>query len=387
MGMTPLVRLVMAVLLAGSGFTAWSAAHAQQQIGTVMELNGIRLAVSKEEMAALSDLGQLARRGESVQQNRALEEARRVVNSRDAQYVLALFELEIGGRRNDDTMRARALDILIDNQSATKDQLASYLAARGQIAFKGGNFNSAEKHWSRLTELKPSDPSVFANLAQVELRQNDGPAAMNLITRAISASEASGQTARQEWYVQRLSIAQQGNLKVPGIDAAHALVSAYPSAENWRAALFVYRRLVEPEGEFEIDFWRLARQTGALSRADEYQRIAQLLIRSGEPVEAKQVLDEGVGRGLLDLRTSPTREIKQEIDRTLADRSSETDATPVPVSEAQKQVRLGVSELLAGRQSKAEMAFQTAETAAPPSGYSDLATFWLTWLSQKGEPY
>lgn len=387
MGSAALTRLAAATMfLSGAGCAAWSAADAQkQQMGTVMELDGSRLAVSPEEMRALSNLGQLARRGQSVPQDRALAEARRVANSRDARYALALYELEIGRRRGDDAMRAQALDALIASQFTGRDRLPGHLAARGQIAYRAGDFDTAGRLWARLAELTPSDPDVFANLAQVRLAQRDAPGAMDLLTRAIAAREAFGQAASEGWYRQRLSIAQQGNLVAPGIDAARALVSAYPTPANWRAALVVYRQLAAPEGAFEIDFLRLMRHVGALARAAEYQRMAQLLRQSGEPREAKAVLDEGITRGLLDAGTSPTREIIAEVDRAVAKVRSGSAARSELPNKADAQVRLGMSQLLAGQRAEAEAAFRSA--AGDPAGgrYADLAFFWLTSLAQ-GQP-
>jgi tetratricopeptide (TPR) repeat protein len=386
MGSPALVRLVAAAMvLSGAGWAAWSTAAGAQEVSTVMELGGNRLSVSREEMRALSNLGRLARSGQSGLQNRALAEARRVANSRDARFVLALYELEIGSRRGDDGMRAQALDALIASQLTGRDRLPGHLAARGQIAYRAGDFDTAGRLWARLAELTPSDPDAYANLAQVRLAQQDAPGAMDLLTRAIAAGEAAGRAASEVWYRQRLAIAQQGNLVAPGIDAARALVSAFPTAANWRDALIVYRHLAAPEGAFEIDFLRLMRHVGALARTAEYQRMAQLLRQAGEPREAKAVLDEGLARGLLDAETSPTREIIAEVDRAVAGVGRESAAGSEPPNMAGAQVRRGMSQLLAGRRAEAEAAFRAA--AGDPAGgrYADLASFWLTSLAQ-GQP-
>jgi tetratricopeptide (TPR) repeat protein len=370
------------VALSGAGCAAWSAADAQQ-VSTAMELDGNKLAVSPQEMRALSNLGNLIRSEQKGAQARALAEARRVANSRDARHALALYELEIGRRRGDDAMRAQALDALIASQLTRRDRLPGYLGTRGQIAYRAGDFDTAGRLWARLAELTPSDPDIFANLAQVRLAQKDAPGAMDLLARAIAAREAFGHAALEGWYRQRLSIAQQGNLAAPGIDAARALVSAYPTSANWRAALVVYRQLAMPEGAFEIDFLRLMRHVGALAQAAEYQRMAQLLRQAGEPKEAKAVLDEGMKRGLLDAGTSPTREIIAEVDRAVARVGSGSAVTPELPDRAGAQVRRGMSRLLAGQRAEAEAAFRSA--ARDPAGgrYADLAFFWLTSLEQE----
>lgn len=374
------------IFLFGAGGSAWSAADAQERIGSVMELGGRKLSLSPEEMRALSNLGNLARDGQKNLQDRALAEARRIANSRDARYVLALYELEIGGRRGDDGMRAKALDALIANRLTPRDKLPGHLAARGQIAYRAGDFDTAARLWARLAELAPSDPDVFANLAQVRSAQKDAPGAIDLLARAIAAREASGRAAPEEWYRRRLSIAQQGNLMAPGIDAARALVGAYPTPANFRVALVVYRQLVEPEGALEIDILRLMRHVNVLAQAAEYQRMAQLLRQSGEPREARAVLDEGVKRGLLDAGTSPTRDIIAEVDRAVAKMGSGLAARSEPPNPAGAQVRLGMSQLLAGRRSEAEAAFRAASGDPAGGRYADLGFFWLTSLARPASP-
>lgn len=350
---------------------------------TVMELGGSRLAVSREEMRALSDLGNLIRYGQRGPQDRALAEARRVANSPDARYALALYELEIGGRRGDRAMRAQALDVLIASALSPKDRLPAYLAARGQIAFQAGHFDKAEALWSRLAELTPNDPDVLANLAQAKLARKDASSAYALLSQAIGIREASNSRAPEIWYRQRLSIAQQGRLVTLGGAAARALVSAYPSVSNWRAALVVYRDLAASTGPAEIDLLRLMRHAGVLRQAAEYQRMAQLLRLEGEAREAKAVLDEGLARGLLDARTSPTREIIAEVDRSVAKPQSGTVKSKPTISKAGAQVRQGIARLRAGRRAEAEAEFRAAAATPADDRYADLAYFWLTFLNQR----
>lgn len=379
---TALTRLAaVGVAVAGVGGGACSAAATRQQVSTVMEIGGSKIAVSPQEMKALSKLGSLARSGQSAAQDRALAEARRVSNGRDARYALALYELEIGRRRDDDMMRAQALDVLIASELTRPDRLPGHLATRGQIAYQTGDLDTAARHWARLAELTPSDPDIFANLAQVRLAQKDAPGAIDLLKRAIATREDLGQAVPEGWYRQQLSIAQQANLAAPGIDAARKLVAVYPTPANWRAAMVVYRDLTAPEGALEIDLLRLTRHVNAFAQAAEYQRMAQLLNQSGEPLEARAVLDEGMARGLLNAQTSPTREIIAEVNHAIAVKKG-SPTRPVPSNDPGARIRLGMSQLHAGQRTQALATFR-AEAARPGGGaYADLAHFWSVSLTQ-----
>ena len=157
MQLGPRARLAAAaLLLVNASFATSPAAEAQDKVSTVMQIGGSRLAVSPQEMRALSNLGNLARATQSARQDRALADARRIANSRDAHFALALYELEIGNRRGDDGMRAGALDVLIASPLTRPERLAGYLAVRGQIAYRAGDFDTAGRLWGRLAELAPA---------------------------------------------------------------------------------------------------------------------------------------------------------------------------------------------------------------------------------------
>lgn len=373
----------VAVLLMAAGLANAAAANAQDKISTVMEIGGSKLALSPQEMRALSALGNLARGAQSGRQDRALADARRVANSRDALFALALYELEIGNRRGDDALRAGALDVLITSPLTRPERLAGHLAVRGQIAFRAGDLGTAGALWGRLAELTPADPDALANLAQVRLAQRDAPGAMDLLTRAIAVGGAADPADREAWYLQRLSIAQQGELVAPGIDAARDLIGAYPTRENWRAALVVYRQLVAAEGGLEIDLFRLTRYAGVLTQAAEYQRMAQLLNETGEPHEARAVLAEGVARELLDAATSPTREISAEVERAIARARPGAAVRAEPPNAAGKQVRRGMARLNNGQRAEAAAAFRAAADDPTGGRYADLGFFWLALLGRQ----
>ena len=363
-------------LAAVAALAVFGADGAAAQLQTEMELGGARLSVTAEEMRALSDLGNLARSGSPAFQNRALAEARRVVNGRDGRHALALYELEIGQRRGDQAMRAKALDALIASPLTPPQRLPSYLEVRGQIAFKAGDLDTAERTWSRLT---PATADVLVSLARVREARQDDLGAADLLARAIATRIAGGGTAPEDWYRQRLSIAQRGKLIPMGVEAARALVGAYPSPTNWRDALMVYRQLTAPEGRFEVDLLRTMRRIGVLTRADEFQRLAQLLKQAGAPEEAKAVLGEGIARGLLFAATLPTREIIEEVDRAIA--APRRAASTATAGSAEAGVRQGMARIDAGRRAEAIAAFKAAATDPAGGRYAELAGFWLAWLA------
>jgi Tfp pilus assembly protein PilF len=394
-------RAVAIGAAAVAAMTAGRTAPPAAQIFTTVEYDGVSMSVTSREVKALQELGS-ALRGSRGAQDKAWAAARLAAKGADAIHWLTLLELELGRRRNDDALRASALDRLIASPITPPRNLPGYLDVRGGIAFKAGDMATAGTHWTRLLAFRPNDPNVLGNLAQVRVAQGDSEGAAGLLERSVAEREKSGARASAASYRQRLTLLQKGPAGAAAA-AGRALVGAYPTAAHWREALVVYRQLAAPTGGQEIDLLRLMRAVGALARADEYLRMAQLLRQSGQAAEAKKVMAEGQARGLFDPGGSPAREILAEVERELprerarlaaapqadslasAGRYAEAEARYRAALAAGKDdpgeinTRLGAALVLAGRRVEAEAAFR--EAAKAPR-YAELAQFWMLWLAQ-----
>src|SRR5205085_1122858 len=267
--MLKLGRIALGTLALAAG-----AAQAQQQTSSSMELGGDRLSVSQEEMQRLSDLGN-ALTATPALQDRALDAARRVANSPDARHAFASYALEIAQRRHDNVLRAEALDILIASRRTRPERLPSYLAARGDIAYRAGDYALASTHWTRVAQLQPNDPQSLMNLAQVRQALQDPAGAIALIRRAIALPRPGNAPVPETWYRQWLSIAYNGHQQAETASAGLALLAAYPNPANWRFALAAYRQLLATQAAAEIDTLRLMRGTRVFNQPVEHQRLAQ----------------------------------------------------------------------------------------------------------------
>lgn len=370
-----------------------------------MEINGKRLSMSAQEQKTLGNVRATLQGRNRVVQDNALVAARRIIRSPDARHVLALYELEIGNQRGDDAIRIPALDLLIASDLTAPLNLASYLSVRGRIAFKAGDYAMADRLWTRLLEMRPGDPDVMANLAQVRVALNDPKGAIELIDRVIASQTATNRPISENLLRQRLSIANQAKLPQPAFTAALSLVRAYPSSSNWRDALVVYRQVVQPQGGLEIDLLRLMRTVGALTRDTEYLRLAQLLTHGGMAAEAKAVLTEGLALGILDSTNANTGQIIAETNRAVQRGLAGTSPLAAPdallgsgkaaaaiplyraaigkpgVDAGEANLHLAMALAATGQRAEAKAVFTAL--AAQGGGYAELAAFWLVWLEQQ----
>lgn len=357
-------------------------AQAQQAMSSSMELGGVRLSVSQLEMQRLSDLGN-ALTATPALQDRAIAAARAVAVSPDARHAFASYALEIAQRRHDNVLRAEALDILIASRRTRPEWLVSYLAARGDIAYRAGDYALASTHWTRVAELRPNDPQSLMNLAQVRQALQDPGGATTLIRRAIALPRPGNAPVPETWFRQWLSIAYNGHQQAETAAAGRALLAAYPNAANWHFALAAYRQLLTGQEVAEIDMLRLMRGTQTFNQSVEYQRLAQLLLRAGRPAEARETLDDGIARGVVARDQSPIPEIGREIARALAGPTPGRPAIAVvPPASADERLGRAAALAMAGRRAGAEPLLRAVLESAPLDWEKDLARFWLLWLAR-----
>jgi tetratricopeptide (TPR) repeat protein len=370
-----------ALLLATTLLVAAPAAALQRPVSSFLELGGRPLALTQQEQDCLLELGRTRTMSRSFQ-SRALAAAERAVRTPDARYLLAIYQLELSGQWGDDALRRRALDTLIATPRVPPEKLADYLAMRGGAAYRAGDHAASAADLARVLELRPGDGQTMMNLAQARIGLGDGAGAVSLIRRAIAGRSAAAGPVPEVWYRQWLSIAFNAREREQGTAAALALVEAYPTAENWRLALSLYRQLAEPQGGAEIELLRLIQSVGAMTRADEYQRFSQLLLQAGLADEARAVLEGGVASGVVPRDQPPTPEILREIARAAQGRGQRRAFEPDPAALA---LRAAAGHASAGRQAQAVAVFRLivdAPATEAGGGYGDIARFWLAWLTR-----
>jgi tetratricopeptide (TPR) repeat protein len=349
-------------------------------------------------------------------QDAALAAAQAAARSPDAQYAVGLYQLQLAQSRQDVAMRSRALDVLIANSVTPPTDRANYLSVQAGAAFQARDYARARALYTQVLELRPNDPAILANLAQVQLASNDRSGGVTALQQAIAASVAAGRPVPEEMRHQAMVAAYEARQVAPTIELGQALVTAHPTPRNWRDALIAYRQVSTLDDPGRIETLRLMRAAGVLKEASEYQQLAQLLDQAGLPGEAKAVLDEGVSRQILSVATPRIRDIAALVGRnvatnqagltaaqrtalaartgtsafqvaeTLSGYGRHADAIPLYRAALQKgsvdagavHTRLGVALALAGQRAEAEAAFR-----AVTGSRAGLAGYWLLWLAQR----
>ena len=392
----------------------------QQPAQAQVQAQGRALSLSAAERAALVPLDAAARGTDRAAQDAALNAARAVVRGPDARYALARYQMQIAIQRNDNALLSQAVDMAIDSGVAPPEELPTYLNSQAEIALQARDNAKAERALTRLGQLRPGDVDLQARLAQLRVNQGRVGEGLRALQAAITARTATGQPAPVSWY--RFGHRQAYESRDPAIRAqanmfGRALVAAYPTPENWRDALLIYRETTTPDAALQLDLWRLMLASNSLAGERDYFEFANTLNQGGYPAEAKAVLDAGVSRRIVDLARSEFRSLSQVVGGRIAGDRAElaasqrsalaaatgtaalrtgdaffgharyTDAIALYQAALQKggvdanivNTRLGIAYALSNQRPLAEAAFR-----AVTGPRAELAQFWLLWLQQRG---
>jgi tetratricopeptide (TPR) repeat protein len=265
---------------------------------------GQSISISASERAALQPVQTAITAKDWAAARAALPAAVAGVTSPGGRYAVGRFQLEIGLGTGNVAMQAQGLDNLIASGQVPAADLPIIYRNQAVLANNAGNKSKAEVAFAKVVELSPTDPEALISLAQIKNDLRKPNEAVALIVRAIDMKRSTGMTVDETWYKYALKLAFDGRsdptLRQASISLSRRLVSAYPTKENWRDALLIFRDTSGLDPAAELDVLRLMRASGALAGERDWFDLADGLYRSGNYAEARAVLDDGVAKRMID---------------------------------------------------------------------------------------
>ena len=411
------------------------------------------------ERAAIMPALQAAQQRDWEATRAALPAAEAAAQSPGARYLVGQIRYELAVGINDVAMQTRAIEEMLASGGAPEDQIGPLLNNQVAYALRANNFQAAEQGLARIVEREPNNVERILQLAEVkarlgradeaaalyrraepelarqlaanptdmerlsylaQIRRNLGQnaEALALYQQALRAAGQSGQRLPEPVYRQALALAYEAGMAREAAELSRQLLTAYPTPQNWRQAVLVYRQSAGSDAVLNLDIRRFMRAAQLLQEAGDYVELADALRRGGLPGEAKAVLDEGVSRGVLSANDRDIVTLRGLVNPLVdEDRASlaglrgralagsgtgreargtadayfgygeYAEAAELYRAALQKggedanllNLRLGAALALAGRRAEAEAALRSV--TGPRSG---LAAFWLLWLAGRG---
>ena len=417
------IALGVALVLGGASVVATSPADAQKKKkkGDAAATAAQGPTLSKEERAALLPVQTAVTAKDWAAAQAALPAAVSAATSPGGRYYIGRFQLEIGIGTNNVAMQVQGMDnLLASGQVPVADQGAIY-RNQGILANNAGNKAKAEAAYARAVELNPNDMETMISLAQVKNDLRKPAEAVQLITRAIELKRATGQKVDESWYKYALKLAFDGRsnpaLREASQKLSRDLVAAYPTKENWRDSILIFRDTNNLDAAADLDVLRFMRASGSLAGERDWYDLVDGLYKAGNFAEAKAVLDDGAAKRMIDPKKAAFAELIRLTNARMAgDRASlggeeskamaaATGAMALKIGDAfygygehSKAValyraaltkggvdanlvntRLAMALLASGDRAGAETAFR-----ALTGPRQNLGAFWLAWRARSG---
>jgi tetratricopeptide (TPR) repeat protein len=337
----------------------------------------------------------------------------------DDSYMIGMMRINAGLGTQDNALVEKGIEqALATGRVAAEDQ-PKFIRNLGSLALNRNDYPKALAEFDRYLQLVPDDAAVMVEVAELQRRTKNNAKAVELMNRAIATQErVSGAKADESWYRRALAIAYDSNMAAETVKASEALVKAFPSGQNWRDVVLIFRESNKLDDQANLDALRLQRAASGLTGERDYYEYAETASMRGLPGEAKAVIDAGVAAGALnlskpvvkELNTKAAGEIKADkAGLPAAGREAKAAATgrqALATGDAhlgygeyaqaaelyrvalQKggvdpnvvNTRLGIALARSGDKAGATAAFNAV--TAPPRG--QLARYWAIWTGQQG---
>lgn len=404
-----------AVLSTGlAGFAAVQPAIAQQKPGAAPVIKTSDAA--RKFLAAAQDA---LKKGDTATAEAQLAEAEKVASTDGDRYFVASLRLPIIAKTNDRARLIPVLDALIASPITPQVDRARMNYFRGAFAFEARRYAEALPYLKSARDLGYPDANLQLQIGQSMIESGDLTGGVAEIDRAIENETKAGRKAPGDWYQYVIGQLYKGKQAEPLKLWLMKSIVAYPTPQNWRQALLVYRDSLEksatkPDRPLMLDLFRLLRITKSMADRGDYLEYADTAYYAGLAGEAKSVLlegrstgklpatDPGISRLLADAETA----IKSE--GSLAGVEARAKAAPTGKPAAQTgdaylafnqypkaielyryalqkggadpatvNLHLGIALANSNQNAEAKTAFE-AVTAGPRK---DLAEFWLQYLA------
>ena len=230
--------------------------------------------------------------------------------SPDEKYYVNRIRLDVAIKTKDTVLQNAALDGMIASGGAPASELGKFNFFSGTDAYNARNYSKAILRLAEADRLgyKTVD-SIPILIAQSHFQLKQYAEGLPQAERAVAQEIAAGKVAPADWYRRARAAAYQGKQTAAVSKWSRMLIKAYPTVENWRDGLAVYRDLAKLDRQPALDLLRLMRTTKALAGERDYYEYAGIAADSGLPSETKIIVDEGRALGTLNASAKNVNEL------------------------------------------------------------------------------
>ncbi len=266
---------------------------------------------TKEVQNALAEAQKLEQKGDLDGAQAKLNEALAGAQTPDDKFYGGQMLYNVGVAKKDNAIIEKSTLAMLESGKANDDaalhgQLLQNAAA---FALQRQDNAAALKYYEQLVQLQPGDGDAIVGLAELYAQSNNSAQAVTTLQRAIDAKKAEGEAVPETWYKRMLAIAYDAKRNDLVTSASMALVAAYPTPDNWRDSLVLFKTGTQIDDQTNLDVMRLQKAASALKGESDYYEYADLAYRRGLYGESKAVIDAGVAANQVSLTKDTFKEL------------------------------------------------------------------------------
>ena len=276
--------------------------------------------------------------------------------SADEKYAAAGLRYSLGIATKDSKLQLQGIQGMIESGSAAAEDLPKLNLIAGQISRQDGNYEAAKRFLNEASRLGIREVNLHLMLADVNFKTNAISEGLVALRTAINLEKAEKGQASADLYALGANKAFTANLLTESAQWTRDLVTAYPTPQNWRSALYIFLQGNKLENQALIDVYRLMHDTKSLTGERDFFDYASLATLIALPGEAKSVIEEGFANGAVN-KTS------RAVNERLVDANRRIPADKVSVVTDEKRASSAPDGRLAANTGSAYLAYGNNEKA------------------------
>jgi tetratricopeptide (TPR) repeat protein len=261
---------------------------------------------------------------------------------------------------------AAVYERLLNSGQMPANEVPTRTKSLSQMYFQLKQYDKAAKYAKQLYDKDPSQKDVALVLGQSYYLQNDCKSAIPVMNGLVTRTERAGQKPDEDWLRLVQDCQNKLNDKEGATETLKKLVRHFNKPTDWKTLLASSR--ARHSDRVDLGYYRLMREADVLSRSADYMEYAQLAMDEkvgNAPIEALQIVEEGIQKGILksddkaqqgryDRLLQAAKDRAANSKKTLPELAKQTEAA----ENGQADVALGQAYLGAGDYDNAIAALQ-----------------------------
>lgn len=348
-----------------------------------------------------------------------VEGAMAAAQTPDDKFFAGQFAFQTSLINSDKALQRKGLEAMVNSGRVSGAELGRYQFFLGAAGYESKDYASAEAAFTSSIASGFKENDVEMLLAESQFSQNKLEPGYASLMKAIETRTAAGKPPPMEWYARGLAMAYKAKQYDKALQFSTAMVSAYPTKDNWGDSINIARMAGKFQAQETLDLMRLMGRTNSFRDTSDYAEYLQAADARRSPGEVLKVLQAGVDAGKLNAGDVFVTENKSQATARLAadkaglpalDRDahapSATAATTVAAADAflsyddaakaeglyqialtksgvdtdRALTRLGIAQVDQGKFADAQATFAKVGGARKP-----IATLWSAYAAQKAK--